>query len=130
MLVESALSQPLAIAAGAILGALSRYYLIGWISRQFGAHFPYGTLSVNLSGAVLMGLFTTVGLAHFTAPNLLLLLTTGFVGAYTTFSTYALDTSSLVRSHGRAIALLYWAGSAIGGGICLVMGIVIGRWLV
>lgn len=131
--VDPALMQPLAIAAGAIPGALSRYYLIGAITRRFGSHFPYGTLGINLSGALLMGFFTAAGSAHVVAPKLLLLLTTGFVGAYTTFSTYALDTSSLMRSHGRAIALLYWIESAIGGGVCLAIGLGIGsglsRWL-
>jgi len=126
---DPALMKPLAIALGAILGALSRYYLIGLISQRLGAHFPYGTLAINLSGTFLMGLFTALGLAHITPSDLQPLLTTGFVGSYTTFSTYALNTASLTRSHSRTIAFLYWAGSAIGGGLFLAAGLIFGQWL-
>lgn len=124
-----ALVTPLAIALGAILGALSRYYLIGLISRWLGSRFPYGTLAINLLGTFLMGWFTALGLAHVTSPGMQTLLTTGFVGSYTTFSTYALNTASLARSHGQAIAFAYWAGSAIGGGLCLAAGLIVGQKL-
>lgn len=130
---DAALVEPLVIALGAVLGALSRYYLVGLISRWWGAHFPYGTLAVNLSGTLLMGFFTALGVAQVTSPGLQTLLTTGFVGSYTTFSTYALNTSSLARSHSRTVAFLYWAGSAIGGGLCLAAGLAVGlaagQWL-
>lgn len=123
------LVAPLAIAAGAIPGTLSRYYLTVLCARWLGTGFPYGTFIINLSGTLLIGFVTTLALAQLISPELHLLLTTGFLGSYTTFSTYALDTVSLARSHSKIHALGYWAGSAIGGALCLEIGIVTARWL-
>ena len=120
---------PIAISAGAILGALSRYYLTVLLARRFGTRFPYGTFAINLSGALLMGFFATLAFNQIIAPHLQLLIMTGFLGSYTTFSTYALDTANLARSRSRVVALFYWAGSAVGGALCLEAGVGIARWL-
>lgn len=120
---------PLAISAGAIPGALSRYYLSVSLSKRLGIGFPYGTLTVNLSGALLMGFVATLVLGRLISPALQLLLATGFLGSYTTFSTYALDTAYLSQSRGRLFGLCYWTGSAVGGALCLEVGIGLARWL-
>lgn len=120
---------PIAIGMGAVLGSLSRYYITVLLARRLGTRFPYGTFVINLSGSLLMGFLATLALSQIVTPRLQLLLMTGFLGSYTTFSTYALDTVNLARSQSRTVALLYWASSAIGGGLCLTVGAGIARWL-
>ena len=118
---------PIAISIGAVGGALSRYYLsLYWLQRA-GDRFPYGTLFVNLTGAFAIGWVATVvplwGISAFWQK----LIMTGFLGAYTTFSTYMLDTVKLFSSQQRLKALLYWLGSAGLGLVCAELGIWFGR---
>jgi fluoride exporter len=120
--MPSSLHAPLLISLGAILGALSRYYLTLWLNTLWGSDFPYGTLVVNLTGCLGMGLLsvflnTTSGFS----PNLKWLMMTGFLGAYTTFSTYGLETVVLGQ-RSVALALVYWLGSASLGVLCILMG--------
>lgn len=123
-------SAPLIVSLGAVPGALSRYYLTIFFAQRLGIRFPYGTFFINLSGSLLIGFLTTFALTHSSlTPNLQLLLTTGFLGSYTTFSTYALDTATLWRTHRRSIACFYWAGSVVLGGVCLMMGMLLARAL-
>lgn len=127
---DLSLSAPIAVSLGAIPGALSRYYLTFLFSHWFGVSFPFGTFFINLSGSLLMGFFATLAIEQIvTSPALQLLITTGFLGSYTTFSTYALDTSVLLRGRSRSKALFYWFGSAILGGICLEIGIILANLL-
>ena len=120
---QSGIRVPLAISLGAIPGALSRYYVTLWLTRTMGTNFPYGTFIINLTGALIMGFFVTFTLERtITSPDLRLLVAVGFLGSYTTFSTYALDTSILLKSGDRGLALFYWLGSAILGVFCLEIG--------
>ena len=128
--IDPALTAPLAIGAGAIFGALSRYYVTILLAQRLGNRFPYGTFVINLSGALLMGFVTTLALGKVISPSLQLFIATGFLGSYTTFSTYALDTANLARSRGQKVALFYWAGSAIIGGASVKLGISLARLLV
>lgn len=116
----------LAIAIGAIPGAASRYYLTEFCKRTIGTEFPYGTFIINLTGCLLMGFFFTLfkDIKGF-PPEIDLLIRTGFLGSYTTFSTYGYDTLSLWRNNKTGATLFYWAGSAILG----VVGIALGRYL-
>jgi fluoride exporter len=121
---------PLAIAFGAIPGALSRYYLTILFAKWLGPSFPYGTFTINITGALIMGLFTTLAVERFIiAPDLRLLIATGFLGSYTTFSTYALDTSILLRQGSYGYGLFYWVGSAMLGVVGLEIGSAIARRL-
>nr|WP_275973879.1 fluoride efflux transporter CrcB [Argonema galeatum] len=124
---------------GAIAGALCRYYLTLWFAQRFGTGFPYGTFFINLSGCLFMGFFATLALERVVtiSPEVRLLVATGFLGAYTTFSTYGLDTINLLRdaegsseegSRSYLVAGLYWAGSAILGIISIQLGIILARW--
>lgn len=124
------LSAPIAVSLGAIPGALSRYYLTVLFSHLFGASFPFGTFFINLSGSLLMGFFATLAIEQvITSAELQLLITTGFLGSYTTFSTYALDSATLLRGRYRSRALFYWLGSAVLAGICLEIGILLANLL-
>lgn len=125
-----ALRAPIAICLGAIPGALSRYYLTLFFNRWLGAGFPFGTVFINLTGALIMGFFVTLTLARsLTSPDLRLLVAVGFLGSYTTFSTYALETSVLIRTASRETTLLYWLGSAVLGWVSLELGSFLARKL-
>jgi CrcB protein len=120
----------IAISLGAIPGALSRYYLTVLLARWFGTAFPFGTFFINLTGAGLMGFFATLTSRQANpSPDLHLLIAVGFLGAYTTFSTYALDTSNLLRTKDYRTALFYWAGSPILGFLCLELGVFLAKSL-
>jgi CrcB protein len=129
MLQQPAVRSPIAISLGAIAGALSRYYLTLWFAQRFGIAFPYGTLFINLTGCLIMGFFVTFTLERVVtiSPELKLMVTTGFLGAYTTFSTYGLESATLLREGSFTAAGLYWAGSAILGVICVQLGVILAR---
>ncbi|MEC4806744.1 MAG: fluoride efflux transporter CrcB [Jaaginema sp. PMC 1079.18] len=114
-----------AISLGAVGGALSRYYLGLWLNRWLGVGFPYGTLIVNLSGCVGMGCFWALVTDKISAiaPEIQMLVAVGFLGSYTTFSTYELDTVNLFRSDQILKAACYWLISSIGGFGALWLGI-------
>src|SRR5690348_9565581 len=101
----------IAIALGAIPGALSRYYLTLWCKEVIGENFPYGTFIINITGCLAMGFFWSLfkGINNFSS-DLDLLIRTGFLGAYTTFSTYGFDTLTLWRSGKIKATVFYWIG--------------------
>ena len=120
---------PLAISFGAIAGALSRYYLTLGFNQWLGTAFPFGTFSINLSGAFLMGFFTHLAVERsLISPNLRLLIAIGFLGSYTTFSTYELDAEKLLTV-GQWQMPLYWIGRAFLGVLCLEFGSFLARRL-
>lgn len=123
MLANPAVRTPIAIGLGAIAGALSRYYLGLWLTHWLGTAFPYSTLFINLTGCFGMGLLAALFLQfNRLHPDLRLLLTTGFLGSYTTFSSYTLDTARLVQQQTLDLGLLYWVGSAGLGLVSLYLG--------
>lgn len=121
---------PLAVSLGAIAGALCRYYLTLGCNQWFGTTFPYSTLLINLSGAFLMGFFTTLVIERIeVSPDLRVLVAVGFLGSYTTFSTYELDAEKLLASGHWEITALYWVCTATLGVLCLELGIFLARRL-
>jgi CrcB protein len=124
MLQNPTLRTPLAIALGAIAGALSRYYVGLWFTQLLGIGFPYSTLFINVSGCFAMGFLATLSLERVITihPDVRLLLTTGFLGSYTTFSTYELDIAALLQERKLASDLIYWLGSSVLGLLGLQLG--------
>jgi fluoride exporter len=125
----SSFRASIAISLGAIAGALSRYYLGLWFAQQLGSDFPYGTFFINITGCFGMGFVTAMAVRSRIHPDLLLLLTTGFLGAYTTFSTYALDASRLLQKD-EFSSLLYGLGSVTLGIIGIRAGMLLAGLLV
>ena len=94
-----------AVAIGAALGGVARYYLASAIQHRVGATFPWGTLVINVSGSLLLGVLMRYALATpSVSAELRAFLTTGFCGGYTTFSTYSYETAALLEDgqYGRA----------------------------
>jgi fluoride exporter len=126
--IDPELRIPIAIALGAVPGALSRYYITRWSIQWFGLGFPFGTLFINLSGALVMGFFATFTMERAIAsPDVRALVAVGFLGAYTTFSTYALDTTTLFHNGQWSQSFLYWSGSAILGLFSVELGSALAR---
>jgi CrcB protein len=91
------------IAIFGAVGCVSRYYLSGWTYEKLGWGFPWGTLSVNVVGAFIIGLIMELGLRGALIPaNLRIGLTIGFLGGLTTFSTFSYETFKLLEN-GRII---------------------------
>ena len=118
----------LAISLGAIMGANCRYWLGGWAAQRFGTAFPYGTLIINLSGSLLLGLFLTLITDRFLVdPRWRILVAIGFFGSYTTFSSYTYESISLILSGQYLPGFLNLFGSSLLGGIAVLLGIWLGR---
>jgi CrcB protein len=120
----------LIISLGAILGANARYWLGGWAAERFGTTFPYGTLIINVTGSLILGFFITLVTDRFmTDPRWRLLVAIGFLGAYTTFSTYTYESVNLILSGQVWMGLLDLFGSSILGAAAVTAGILLGRAL-
>lgn len=116
----------LLIAAGGALGSIARYWVGSTISSRMGMRFPYGTLVVNITACVLIGFsLTYLGRRADLSPAWRFFIPIGFIGAYSTFSTYEWETLSTLRSGAFLLAALYAAGS-FALGVVAVWG---GSWL-
>lgn len=101
------MNQLLAIAAGGAVGAVLRYWTSLTVHGRFGTAFPWGTLTVNVAGSLLMGFLYIWLIERMAAgPALRAFLTIGLLGAFTTFSTFYIETLNLLESGqaGRALA--------------------------
>ena len=118
----------LIISLGAILGANCRYWLGGWAVQCFGAAFPYGNLIINLSGSFILGLFMTLVMDRFLVdPQWRLLVAIGFLGSYTTFSSYTYESINLILSGQLWLGLINLFGSSFLGGLAVFLGIWLGQ---
>ena len=116
------------LALGGLSGTFARYLFSGAVHRCFGPRFPYGTFAVNVSGCFLIGLFASWSEERFAlGPEARVLLMTGFCGAYTTFSTFILETSQLMRDGQHAAALGNVALSVVAGFLLFRAGWMAGR---
>ena len=118
------------VAIGAIFGALSRFYIVELINSIFGQEWGFvGTFFVNLSGCLVIAyIFTMVREnIHIIAPELGLMIATGFCGSYTTFSTYSLEVNKFLEQGNVTFGLIYWLGSVLGGMIALKIGVILAR---
>jgi CrcB protein len=116
------------VGLGGFLGSIARFWLGSYITYRMGARFPYGTFVINMSGSFLIGMVVTLlaERAHW-SPNLLYLIPIGFIGAYTTFSTFELEAFRSVRSGDLLLALLNVILSVIVGFIAVWLGVIAGR---
>ena len=96
----------IAIAAGGAVGALLRFWISSSMYALFGRDFPYGTLAVNVLGCFLMGFLSLLLLERFVSAEWRAALLIGGLGALTTFSTFSLETLSLIQSGEQTKALL------------------------
>ena len=115
------------VSLGGVLGANARYLLDGWIAAWLGPAFPYGTLVINVSGSMILGILYGVLEARTLSPVLRLVVGIGFLGAYTTFSTFTYETIRLVEDGSLLRAFVYVAGSVLTGLAAVFLGLATGR---
>ncbi len=104
------------IAIGGSLGSIARYWVGSTISGRLGTRFPYGTFVINISACIMIGFaLTYLGRRVELSPAWRFLVPVGFVGAYSTFSTYEWETLSTLRSGAFLLAAFYAVGSLLLG---------------
>ncbi len=118
------------IGAGGFLGAIARYFLSGYAqSISQTVFFPFGTMAVNLLGCMLIGFLSYLGEVSISfAPEMRLSLMIGFLGSFTTFSTFAHETFELIRDGSSFYAMLNVVTNVVGGGIFLFIGRILGHF--
>jgi CrcB protein len=118
----------LLVGIGGFAGAIARRVVDLWVSDRAGSAFPLGTLVINISGAFLVGLLFAWALERGVLPREIRgPVMIGFLGAYTTFSTWMLESWRLVEDGAWALATLNLAGSVVLGMVAVVAGLAIGR---
>lgn len=118
----------LIIAAGAALGANARYFVGTWAGARWGAFFPYGTLIVNLTGSLLLGFVVAIATDRILlSPEARLFVTVGFLGSYTTFSSYTVESLALVQAGAVWPAVLNIIGNNVLGLVFALLGFVLAR---
>ena len=118
----------LVISAGAILGANARYWIGDWAAQKFGANFPYGTFIINFTGSLLIGFFLTLATEKLMIDTKWrLLISVGFLGAYTTFSTYAYESFILLMKGQWGAGLINLFGSTLLGVLAVGIGVYLGK---
>lgn len=119
----------LLVAVAGALGAPSRYALERWVRVRRPSVTPLGTLLVNVSGSLALGVVVGLVLAHGLDPDARTVVGTGFLGAYTTFSTYAYETVRRAEEGHPRVAVAYAIGSVAAATVAAALGLVVtGAW--
>ena len=119
------------VAFGSAVGGATRYWLAAYIQRTSGATFPLGTLVINITGSFVLGLLLRFALdTPAFSPALRLALTTGFCGGYTTFSTFSVETVTLIEEGDWRRAALYVGVSVLVSLFGAFAGVALARELV
>jgi CrcB protein len=124
------LQKYLFIAIGGSLGSIARYWVGTTVAGRMGTRFPYGTLIVNISACLIMGLSLEFFDRHASLnPSWRFLFPLGFVGAYSTYSTFEWEIFSSLNSGAFWIAILYVTVSLVSGLIAVTLGVSLARAL-
>ncbi len=120
----------LLIALAGAAGTLARYWFSGLVQRASGGEFPWGTFAVNMAGCVLFGFVWTVAEERFLiSPEARSIALVGFMGAFTTYSTFTFETTQLIRGSEWALAVGNIALQNTSGIVFLLLGLALGRLL-
>lgn len=122
------LQTVLLISLGAVLGANLRYWFGIWAGQQWGTQYPIATFIINITGSLILGFFITVVTERFLIdPRWRVFFAIGFLGSYTTFSTYTHESISMMMDGNWSSGLFNLLGSAVLGGFASILGILLGR---
>jgi CrcB protein len=116
----------LVVGVGGALGAIARFSVGGWIVRQLGSQFPWGTFAVNVAGSFCVGLAMALLTERFQPhPYWRLFLVVGFLGGFTTFSSFEYETLQAVSTGGRLTGVSYMLGSVVVGYAAVWLGTIL-----
>jgi len=118
----------LAVGAGGFMGSIARYWLATYVGQRMGTRFPYGTFLINISGSFLIGLVMTI-LTERThlSPIYRYLIPIGFIGGYTTFSTFEYETLRVIQDGQFTIGVLNVVLSVLVGFLMVWTGAMVGK---
>jgi fluoride exporter len=117
----------LLVALGGALGSVTRFLVGGWVASRMGTTFPYGTLIINLTASFLIGFFLEFAQVRAgLSPYWRLLIAVGFIGGYSTFSTYEYESIRLLQEGELLLGAIYLLGSMAAGAIATFTGIAVG----
>lgn len=120
--------QFLWIGLGGFIGANARYLLQVWAAHLWGADFPYGTMLANVSGSLIIAFFLTLATGRLAIPpELRLFVAVGFLGGFTTFSSFSFETFRLIEQSGWWAAGLNFVGNTALGLIGVILGILLAQ---
>ncbi|MAT44178.1 MAG: fluoride efflux transporter CrcB [Anaerolineaceae bacterium] len=118
----------LLISIGAVFGANLRYWISDLVNQRWQNDFPMGTFMVNLVGCFILSFFMTLTADRFIIdPRLRLFFTVGFLGAFTTFSTYSFESINLISNGQLGLGLINLFGSAVLGGLVAVLAVYLAK---
>jgi CrcB protein len=118
------------VALGGAAGSTARFAIAQWAGARWGWTFPWGTFAVNVTGSLAIGLVMTLLLARGADPAYRLLLVTGFLGGYTTFSAFSFEALTLLEARRWDAAAFYVICSVVLGLLATGLGLGLGRLLV
>jgi|SRR5215469_1953166 len=122
------MNKYLIVGIGGALGSIARFWVGGYVYERLGARFPYGTFVINSTGCFVVGFVMTILTERsYLSPNWRLLIPIGFIGAYTTFSTFEYETLMAVRDGAMLTAFLNVVLSLVVGFAGVWIGVVCGR---
>ena len=116
------------VGVGGCLGSILRFWLGSYIGNKMGSRFPYGTFVINITGSFLVGLvFALLTVKTEWSPNWRYLIPIGFIGGYTTFSSFEYETLRTMQDGRIGLGLLYVAASVVVGFVAVWGGMIAGR---
>jgi CrcB protein len=118
------------LAVGGVAGTLARYSMGGWVHGWAGTWLPWGTLTINLLGSLVLGFAMRAAATLPVSPEVRGLVTVGFCGAFTTFSTFMYETAVLMQAGEWSRAALYAVGSLLLGLVAMGLGMAAASLLV
>jgi len=120
----------LLVALGGAIGSVARYLVGGWFAVRFGSALPYGTFVINVTASFIIGFFLAFAQERVgVGPYWRLFIAVGFVGGYSTFSTFEYEGIRLLQSGEMLFGALYLIGSVVTGATAAVAGIALGSWI-
>jgi CrcB protein len=116
------------VGVGGCLGSILRFWVGSYIGSRMGTRFPYGTFVVNITGSFLIGLvFALLTTRTNWSPNWRYLIPIGFIGGYTTFSSFEFETWRTIQDGQIGVGFLYVALSVVLGFVAVWVGVIAGR---
>jgi fluoride exporter len=117
------------LSVGGVLGVNARFWLGVAINRWTSSQFPWATFTINITGSFAIGLCTALLARWLPHPYARLLVVVGFLGGYTTFSSYSMESLTLWERGERGLCLAYLLGSVVAGFVAVILGAILGRGL-